>query len=285
MASTHRTHLASISREAWRLIDKLLLPAANLPPPVDLEPIARLLGIRNIRFKPLLSDAGLALADGGYDIIVNTEAARALPDGTVLAAGNGAWSSLAEGLRFRIAHELGHIAFLKAAGGDRNDDLFTTDEQEVEKACNCLARNLLLPRLGLIRELGDHLLNLEHVQTVINGFQVAAEVFILRFKLADVRSYFAGENAILAYVHAPDGTPRLRTCQIWGGIARERFDIAYRRTPGLESGLKIPKKLSPEYSEQHWVLEGHPVNDLKLGIDLEALMRDNRSGKEDVTVE
>ena len=60
MTSARKNKLAPISEKVW---DGLVRLSESLPtqsPPVDLEGFAKDVGIQHVRFKPLISDAGLA---------------------------------------------------------------------------------------------------------------------------------------------------------------------------------------------------------------------------------
>lgn len=139
MVKEERSAIARVSEEAWRFTEKLCALSANTPPPAPLEEFAKELGIRCVRFKPLLSDGALAKEGKDLEIVLNTEApGAAWPAGTVLPVDDGKWGALNPPLRFSVAHEIAHAVFLKVAGYDSRLDLFQKNERAVENACNIL---------------------------------------------------------------------------------------------------------------------------------------------------
>ena len=95
MAKAESSAIARVSEEAWRITEKLCASIANMSPPAPLEGFAMELGIRCVRFKPLLSDGVLVKAGKDFEIVLNTEtpgaAGRA---GTTLSVDGGKWGEL-----------------------------------------------------------------------------------------------------------------------------------------------------------------------------------------------
>src|SRR5712691_12314738 len=116
-------------------------------PPVDLEEYAKSIGIQHIRFKPLISDAGLAQRGEDLEIVLNTEAPGVtLPAESTASLGDGTWGKFERSLRFTIAHEIAHGVFIRIAKKTDEGDVLEKHRPDVEEACKILARLMLLPQ-------------------------------------------------------------------------------------------------------------------------------------------
>jgi hypothetical protein len=286
MPEERRTRIAGISQKAWRMLDKLTSSLAELSPPVALDGYARTLGVHSILFKPILSDAGLAKDDTGFQIIINADAVGEYPSGTRLSATDGTWAKLDPKLRFRIAHELAHIVFLAAAEQDKQSEVFVKNEKAVENACNILARIFLLPSRALVQEIGTELFNVEHIRSAISVFQVAPEVFIRRLNVSDMRQHFGEKRGILAFLkESITGQLIVKACHIWGSFAQQRFETALRKPDDKSRDAHM--SLSEEFRQATWALEGKPINDMRLNrtVEIEKLIRTPKSGGQDIHVD
>src|SRR5438034_1086182 len=143
MTSKRREEFTEVSAEAWKGANKLAGSLADAPP-AKLDVYAKELGIRHVRVKPLISDAGLARGSGELEIVVNTEAPGInLPAGFSALVDDGTWDKFQPSLRFTVAHEIAHAVFLRAAERGTGADLLEGERKDVERACNRLARLLL----------------------------------------------------------------------------------------------------------------------------------------------
>jgi hypothetical protein len=253
--------IARISEEAWRFTEKLCASRADMSPPAPLEGFAKELGIRCVRFKPLLSDGALAKEGKDLEIVLNTEApGAASPAGTTLSVDDGKWGELKPPLRFSVSHEIAHAVFLKAAGSHR--DLFQKNEQAVENACNILARVFLLPRSMLVREIDSRLFDVDHLSKLVHAFGVSPEVFLRRFHVSDMRGQFAAMDGLLAFIQDKGENIEFKACHMWGTHAITRFQH------GLQESRKNASEylsLSADYKQTRWALEGLKLNEIGLG--------------------
>ena len=60
-----------ISKKVWLDLAK---QSESQVPPISLEEYAKNCGVEHVRFRQLISDAGLARRGDGFEIVVNTEA-------------------------------------------------------------------------------------------------------------------------------------------------------------------------------------------------------------------
>ncbi len=95
-------------------------------PPESLELLARRFGIARIVEEQLPFDGGIFEVEDGLEIRLNcfNSAARQ---------------------RFTLAHEVGHLMLPSVLGPYLQDDGLCTDDDELEKACDAIATELLMP--------------------------------------------------------------------------------------------------------------------------------------------
>jgi hypothetical protein len=287
MSKEAKTEITRVSQEAWRTVQKLTESIANSPPPVSLDEFAKGLGIRCIRFKPLLSDAGLSKSGENWEIVINTEhrgITVALRTRQSLDVGN--WSELTRSLRFTTAHELAHLAFLKAANQDSQSELFRRNEKAIENGCNILARIFLLPRQMLIREIANRLFDVDHVCEILSSFQVSPEVFIRRLHLSDVDLRQSKGDGFLAFAHEEEGTIRVKACHILGTYGKQRFHQALQLDKNDGEISYRHRSLSADYKQAKWALEGSTLDDVKLDKNkkIESALRNADRGQLELLV-
>ncbi len=288
MTSARKNKLAPISEKVW---DGLVRLSESLPtqsPPVDLEGFAKDVGIQHVRFKPLISDAGLAKSGESLEIIVNTEAPGVtLPAGTTASVGDGTWGKFQRSLRFTVAHEIAHAVFIRTAKQHDEDGLLEQHRPDVEEACKILARLMLLPRRLLGRELGERLLDLDHVKELMAAFRVSPEVFLRRFHLSDWNRKEGKLDGFIAFAQERESRLRIKAAHVFGRHATDRFHRALQRAKQAAPRRKFEYPgLSGTYRQVAWALEDMAINDVKLDgkRDIEAILRDSDADQLDLEV-
>jgi hypothetical protein len=274
--------ITRVSKEAWQVVQTHASSTLDSPPPVSLSNCAKAFGVRCIRFEPLISDAGLARSGKDLEILINTEVTEdTYPAGTTLSVDDTKWLDFAPSLRFTIAHEIAHAAFLETAGWDKESDLAQKNRRAIENGCSILARSLLLPRKMLLRELGDRFFDVDHISNLLTAFRVSPEVFIRRLHLSDLKEQFANLDGFLAFAQDTQGTIRVKACHVVGSYARDRFHDALKRARREPTQPAQYRSLSVEYVQAKWALEGCPLTDLNREThkDIESLVRNNESGR------
>lgn len=110
MPKPQDSSIESLKQRAIDVAEAFAGVAAKQPLPVRLAPIAVEMKIKRLRFEPLLSVAGLAEADEGFEIIINTEADGVMgkAPGTIVTWPEIDVDDLHPALRFTIAHEIAH---------------------------------------------------------------------------------------------------------------------------------------------------------------------------------
>lgn len=287
MTSKSTAKITRVSQEAWKAVQRQGESAADSPPPVSLGECAKVFGIRCIRFEPIISGAGIAKSGENLEIIVNTEATEdTYPAGTTFSVDDANWPDFTPSLRFTIAHEIAHAAFLGTAEWDKGNDVAQKNREAIENGCSILARNFLLPRRMLIRELTTRLFDVDHVSSLLSVFRVSPEVFIRRLHLSDMKSQYGDLDGFLAFAQEKHGALRIRVCHVLGTHATGRFHDALKRARREREQPVQYRSLSVEYTQAKWALEGCAFNDPRLGLhgDIESLLRNNESGRLDLEV-
>lgn len=284
MINQRKNKLIPISEKVWRDLENKSESLSNQSLPVNLEEYVNDIGIKYVRFRPLISDAGLARNSDNLEVIVNTEHPGVkLSAETTASVEDGSWHKFQPSLRFTVAHEIAHGVFMRAAEKVKEGDLLKDNRPDVEEACKNLARLMLLPRRMLIREMGERLLDVEHLSKLVAAFHVSPEVFLRRFHLSDLNRQHSKLDGFLAFVKEEnDGRLYIKACHVFGTYASDRFHRA------------LPKKkkykylgLSNSYHQTTWALEGMAVNAVKLDkkIDIESVLRSTESKQFDLDVE
>ncbi len=250
--------ITRVSREAWNLVAKLESSASEPLQAVALDRCAKQMGITRIRVEPIMSAAGLARGSDGLEVVLNTESPGVKEAAeTIMSVDDGSWGRLVPPLRFTVAHEIAHAAFLIAADKNQESSVFQKNRGSVETACSILARAILLPRQMLLREVHDRVLDIGQVHNLISAFKVSPEVFIRRLHLSDVRSQLGDTDGFLALATERDANLRIKACHIMGDHSTPRFQ-------GDKTIVIQHEGLATEYYEAHWVMENSPVDDLGL---------------------
>jgi len=289
MTSERKNKLVPISEEVWRDLVKLSESFSSKSPPIDLEEYANDVGIQHVRFKPLISDAGLAKKVDRYEVIVNTEAPGVTqPAETTASVGDGTWSKFQPSLRFTVAHEIAHAFFLRATERAKEGDLLERNRPDVEEACKNLARLMLLPRRVLIREMAEGLVEVDHLYKLIAAFHVSPEVFLRRFHLSDMNRQDAKLDGFVAFIkEEKNGRLHIKAAHVFGTHASDRFHRALQRANPSSKRKKVKfLGLSDSYRQTTWALEGMAVNDVKLdkNKDIESVLRSAESDQFDLDV-
>jgi hypothetical protein len=286
MPVSKKRGLAAISEEVWVGFAKQSLSSGIKAPPISLEDYAKNCGIEHVRFRQLIGDAGLAKRSDGFEIVVNTEApgVSSRPE-TIASIGDGTWSKFPGSLRFTVAHEIAHAAFIKVASSRGEDNLLADHRSDVEEACKVLARVMLLPRHLLNRDLGERLLDLEHLHDLIKAFQVSPEVFIRRLHLSDWSPEGEKQDGFIALVQESESQLYFKVAYVTGEYATDRFNRAARRVNpnSLKKKYDYPD-LSRIYRQSTWGLEGLAVNEAKLDRkqNIETALRSEEVGQIDI---
>jgi len=287
MSGKSAARITRVSHEAWQVVQKQAGSLGDSPLPVSLGVCAKAFGICSIRFEPLLSAAGLAKSEKNLEIIVNTEATEdTYQSGTTFSVDKLDALDFTPSLRFTIAHEIAHAAFLRTSGWDKESDLAQKNRKAIEKGCNILARSLLLPQKMLMRELADRLFDIDYVHHLLSVFKVSPEVFLRRLHLSDMNSEYKTLDGFLAFVQETQQSLRIKACHVVGTCATDRFHRAIQRARGEKKEPHQYRSLSSDYVETKWALEGCVLNDLKLDAnkDIEHFLRHNESGRLDLEV-
>lgn len=290
MTVAKKNKLAPISEGVWHDLVKISESFASQSPPVNLEEYANHVGVQHIRFKPLISDAGLAKKGDGFEVVVNTEApgvTLTLPTDTTASIGDGTWADFQPSLRFTVAHEIAHVAFIRAADGAKAGGLLLKHRPDVEEACKSLARLMLLPSRMLVPKIGERLLELDHVSGLIAAFRVSPEVFLRRFHLSDFIWQHGKLDGFIAFVQEKNGRLDIKAGHVFGRYATDRFERALQlaKHGTLQKEFEYPG-LSKTYRQTKWALEGMAINDMKLDgkRDIESFLRNAEANQLDIEV-
>ncbi len=275
-AERKQTQIEQLSERAWSEVQKLAGRFGGGPERTPIATFGKELGIIRVQFAPLWSNAGLRRFGDGFEIVINTESPGVgHKAGQVLEMEPEAFSRLGSPLRFTTAHEVAHLVFLKVAG-DVKQDVFVKNVEAVENACNILARILLVPAPTLMKETNARILDVGNVRGLLDAFAVSPEVFIRRMHLSDLRAGFAGTDGLLALAERNGPALEVRTCHIFGaGRALERFE---RALPGQDGNRRRHTSLSGSYRQAGWKLEGRPLKELGIGIDVDSLISGKKPG-------
>lgn len=266
MANERKSKFDVLREQVWRKVEEWSKSVANGPLPAPIHELAKAWNIRRVRFEPLLSTAGLGQDEDGYVLFVNTEAPGATQSaGTVLEV-DGNWRNFGSPLRFTLAHEISHVIFFDTAEGAVKHDLFRRHAEALENACSQAARVLLMPGQRLVREIGDQLFDVDHLRTLLRVFRVSAEVFVRRLQLPDMRGVFGNVDGLVTFAREEQGVIKTVASQIWGPQAHARFRLAQKPSDGNPDGrlLRLEDLQNPQ---------GHALEDLHLGFDIEACLR------------
>lgn len=287
MTTARKNKLAPISEDVWRGLVKFSESLPTQLPPVDLAGFAKDVGIQHVRFKPLISDAGLAKVGDSLEIVVNTEAPGVtLPAGTTASVDDGTWGKFQSSLRFTVAHEIVHAVFIRAAKQHSEEGLLEQHRPDVEEACKTLARLLLLPRRLLGQEIGERLLELDHVKGLMAAFRVSPEVFLRRFHLSDWNRKEGKLDGFIAFAQERESRLRIKAAHVFGRYATDRFHRALQRARhGAQQKFEYPG-LSGTYRQAAWALDGMAINDVKLDgrKDIESILRNSEADQLELEV-
>lgn len=137
-------------KRAWDLLEA----AGVRQPPVDVERLARYVGISRIEYQPFLrADACLVPSESAHVVIVNSGAPR-------------------ERQRFSIAHEIGHV--LLGRGGIKFRGGREPHSQE-ERLANVIAAEILIPTPALMRVAIGLQPSIETIAAVAERFEASIE--------------------------------------------------------------------------------------------------------------
>lgn len=283
MSKQRRSKFDELADRAWGTVAELMKSVADKPLPVSLDEMASSFGIRYLRFEPLLSTAKLVKIEGGFYILMNTEAPGATESrGATLEVESGNWSHLAPALRFTIAHEIAHAVFLQA-GWDWNRDLFSRHDVALESTCSQMARVLLLPPSRLAREWEGRLFDVGHIQMLLKRFRVSAHAFILRLQLPDLRRAFDETDGMLAFAREEEGGIWIVAYHAWGPLATGRVK-AILESGSTQKEHAVRGKGEARRLVQNAELEGRALDELAPGIGIEAWLRRGESGARSIRV-
>ena len=176
--------------------------------PIDLAKVATSCWVRQIEFKQLLTDGGLAVRNGGFIIYVRCDpgeaddlSARFEEDGT----GRTLPDRIRHRARFTIAHELAHTFFydLRSIPPQVKFELNDAAETRLEMACNEIAGALLLPQ-RLLQQITSTLQTIDPrgLRKLTEETLVSSQTLVRRF--AQLQT-FSHPEAILASVAYLDG--------------------------------------------------------------------------------
>jgi hypothetical protein len=283
-----KNRLAPISEKVWHSLTKLSESFSTQSPPINLEEYAKDSGIQHVRFRQLISDAGLAKRGDKFEIIINTEAPGvSSPPETTASLGDGTWSKFQGSLRFTVAHEIAHAAFIHTAKVNDEGNLLEKHRADVEEACKILARLMLLPRRMLDQQIGKRLLDLNYLDELITAFRVSPEVFLRRLHLSDWNQEQGKLDGFVAFIQEKEGRLYFKAAHVFGRYATDRFHRALERVNPAASRKKYDyPNLSRVYRQVKWALEGFTVNDAKLDRkrDIESILRGEKENHLDIEV-
>jgi hypothetical protein len=262
MARRMSISFVQLRQRAWRRVLELSDVAGDCAPPVPLNEIATRLSIRGVEFLPLVSTAGVGPVEDGYGVYINTRAPGAAPFGrSCLHTTREDFDRLSAPLRFTVAHEMAHVLFFELLGGDCENQLLRKHWRALEHTCNQMARVLLLPKKPFLRELGGDLFSLQAATTVIRRYRVSPDVFIFRFRVADIGRAFDGhDEGLIAYIKDRVNGPRIMAAHSLGTVANIRWPV------------------------RNWRSGRIALDKLYLSIDVEALLRTRHRGVVDAEV-
>lgn len=222
MSHDGESRLKKLKTAVWIHADQLAQAAAGGKFPVPLRRMAAEAKIKKIKFEPLLSSAGLQDKVSSFVIWVNTEARQVdQPAGKELDVENDDWSSMRPAVRFSIAHEIAHVLIINAARAGKLS--LGGRVAFVERACNEIARVILLPRELYTNSFPSGMFDLNAVAHVVRTARVSPEVLIRRSWLDDLRRFREPHQGVLAFVRVKDDTLTVVEFQACGTQAIYRF--------------------------------------------------------------
>ncbi len=233
------------------------------PLPVPIQELARAIRIRGLVFRPLLSTAALKRAGDGYLIVLNPLADRT-PSIELVEVPPDRWSTFKGSLRFSIAHEMVHVMFYEAVGGEIDADLFTRHWKALETACNEIAGALLLPKRRLLAELGQQDLDIPTVRSLVKLFGVSTESFLRRLQQDDMRRESAPLDGFLTvvrkdgkelrlvapYIRGDRGTGRFR---VQDGAGFHELGLPEAIEGALREGAEIDQKVKTRWRDDEFI--------------------------------
>lgn len=230
----------AVRSEATRKAESWANSVAVGPLPIPIHELALACKVKSLQFRLLISTAALKKRQDGYAIVVNVLANGVdQVEGTEITP-NQEWSRLRAPVRFSIAHELAHILFYDAVGGQTDNELLSQNWNEVEKACNQMAAIMLLPKERLMRELGKTVFDNEHVSSVARRFGVSRETILRRLEHKEIRRRIQDVDGIICLVRRKGTEFELVAPHIRGEKASARFRA--NDESKLES-LRLPSRI------------------------------------------
>lgn len=219
VARERRSDFAALREKVARVVERWGDTFGNRCP-VPVHELAASYDVRRIRFEPLLSTAGLSKGTDGYVVHVNTEAyGAAQPAGTVLPFDQESFDRLKPQVRFSIAHEIGHVIFIKEANAGVANDKHRRNVKALEAACNQMAGVILIPKAQFLQVVGDGLFNVTRVVKAMDVFGVSAMTFVLRLKGSDLQRSAQNVNGVLALAQETGGTIVIGPIHVKGPLA------------------------------------------------------------------
>lgn len=144
----------------------LLSRCKGLKPPVDLQPLCELAGIRRIEYRPMIPEGVLSVADGGFNLFVQDNFNDR--------------SGVSRRVRFTVSHEISHTFFYDASQSPPQRLRRAPRGERLEQLCNLGAADLLVPESLLLKSAGPQapLSRAEEIITLAENFTVSLEVII-----------------------------------------------------------------------------------------------------------
>lgn len=217
--------LSKLRDQAWKQAHAMSAAAAEDAPPVALHSLASALRIRHIELLPMLCTAAIGPAEGGYVVYINSTASGAddiAKERLELTAED--FARLNVRLRFSVAHEMAHVFFFNALGGDCRSKVLQDHWEALENSCSQMARAILLPKKALLREIGGSLFAPARLVQVAKRFRVSPQVLIYRLRLEDMRnSYQRDEPGLVACVDVRGEEPMVIARHAVGDLGKGRW--------------------------------------------------------------
>jgi hypothetical protein len=272
MPAVESAALKKLENGTARAVKRLLTSKQFANPPIDLNALGKSQRIGALRFWPMLGSAGLLETTEGYDIVINTDTPGATQKSdTLLPVESSDWNSLAAPLRFSIAHEIAHTLVLQESGGDPNKTLFFRHEEAIDRLCNDVAGQLLMPAEQIARLIGPKLFDAAHLLDITKRIRVSAEALTRRLDSPEFRKAFGAADGLVSFVQeGPDGELRFVAGEIWGVRAFAQFGIGPVKQDRPDRLRKFPYGRTPD--------------DLKLEVPLRDYLEHRAAGGETRTL-
>lgn len=172
--------------------------------PVSLDDIAVQCGIRDIVFRPLLTEGGILRTNDGFILYIDADRDSAESYERQMKDPRNGGQTLPARIRFTISHEIAHTFFYDATQSGMPKPLLKIQHykqvESLERVCNAAAADILMPKHLFRAEVrGEDLLDIVTLETLARKrFGVSIEALVRRIRDLKCVSTAQGMIAILS---------------------------------------------------------------------------------------